>query len=338
MNVRFLTTALVLALCASMGYAQATREQIEQYITGTEQRIEHQEARVKSVTDQMLSLDADIESSAGQIVKMLSTSRDSEDSKRRIVRQKQDAIEGLKKSIEAYFRERERRLNSLIGAAQIGAGTSMEEEELEKDVAMLDERIEKRVDQIMAISKSLTSQQSFESVRRYQDWDTDYTRETREYKHQKSVASKSVKEKRALADDLRASTKRLSKENSDLRKIAAAAQTEEARKDVEAHIKHNEDLITKRNKQIEQLMSGGSGTRQVGSKAAFEMGKLIDDMREDIRRDYNRLRALRPQRDNERIQLKRLKDRLAAAHRALDDFDSEGREPAAPKEEKEPSI
>jgi hypothetical protein len=107
---------------------------------------------------------------------------------------------------------------------------------------------------------------------------------------------------------------------------------------VDARIKYNEDLIAKRNKQIEQLMSGGSGTRQVGRKAAFEMGKLIDDMREDIRRDYNRLRGLRPQRDNERVQLKRLKDRLAAAQRALDDSDSEGREPAAPKEEKEPST
>ena len=92
MNVKMVIAALLLILCASMGYAQATREQIEQYITGMEQRIEHQGARVKSVTDQMLSLDADIESSAGQIVKMLSTSRDSEESNRRIVRKKQEAI------------------------------------------------------------------------------------------------------------------------------------------------------------------------------------------------------------------------------------------------------
>jgi hypothetical protein len=68
------------------------------------------------------------------------------------------------------------------------------------------------------------------------------------------------------------------------------------------------------------------------------MGNLIDDMREDIRRDYNRLRGLKPQRDNERKQLKRLKDRLAAAKRALDDSNSEGREPAAPKDEKGPAT
>ena len=291
--------------------ASSDRAQLENYVRVLNGELERSEARVTSLTAQLVSLDQDIESRLGRLVSLLSSVRDSADgSSIRIRQAKEDALAGLKAAALYYAQERDRR------KAQIGnAYAPIAADELSNDVAALNARIELRITQSLDIAESLVQHQEGPTGR-YQD---SGATESAEYRKLERDASASVKMKADLVASLRASIDKLSRETeareaqlrvtTDPQKQAQLARDNaDARRTIEA-----------RRNQIEELLSARKpATRPVGSKAAFEMDKMLQEMAAELKSDFAKFKSLAVDRDMARARVKPLRDRLAKAQADLE--------------------
>lgn len=306
--------------------AAADRVQLESYIRVMKGELERSEARVDTVRAQLISLDEDIESRVDRIVTLLSSTRDAVDgSSTRIRMAKKEALAGLKKTAQYYAQQRDLRKKEMGNRyAQI------EQDALARDVAALNARIETRVTQSLEIASSLVQYQEG-SVTRYRNTDTDYSNESREYRKAKNDASASAKIKADLAADLRASIDKLTRE-----KAAREAELQTTR-DPQKQEQLNKDIATlrqtidARRQQIEELVTAPKpATRPVGSKGAFELDKMLNEMTVELKSDFTKFKSLIYEFDTARTRVKTLKERLAKTTAMLDAMNSnEGEKPAA---------
>jgi hypothetical protein len=285
------------------------RAQLETYVRVMKGELERAEARAKAVTDQLVSLDADIESRMNHIVSLLSSVRDSADGPgSRMRKAKEEALAGLKASAVYYAQQRDLRKKEMGNSL-----ARIDDEALARDVAALNARIEMRVAQSLDIAASL-AQQEEDRVERYQNADTDYSNETREFRKVQRDARASVKVKTDLAAVLRASIEKLSRDvkarEDDLKMTADPQRQAQLTED----IKTMRQTIAVRRGQIEELLAAPKpSTRPVGGKAAFEMDKMLNEMAVELRSDFAKFKHLVSERDTARARLKPLKERLEKA-------------------------
>jgi hypothetical protein len=126
-----------------------TADQIRQYIRMYDAEVERREARIKALTQQIFSLDEDIEYRVKSVLDTLKGARDSVDSKSRVMGMKLEAIQALEKSITYYARERDKRLRALVSSH-----STLPEADTKRDLDVLDERIDKRIAQVSDLARS----------------------------------------------------------------------------------------------------------------------------------------------------------------------------------------
>lgn len=288
------------------------RSRIESYVRVLKSELERSEARVSSATTNLLVLDRDIEARVSQIVALLSSVRDSADGPgSRMRKAKEDAIEGLKATAAYYAQERDRRTREMAtGFARI------DEDALARDVAALNARIETRVTQSLDLASSLV-QHDEGAVRRYDD-DDRFSRETDEFRKRQRDANASAKIKADLVDDLRASIAKLTRDAQSREADIRATRDEQKRARYAREIEGLRKVIQARHDQIAELLTAENpATRPIGSKGAFEMDQMIDEMTQELRRDFVRFKTLVGERDDARARVKPLLDRLERANAAL---------------------
>jgi hypothetical protein len=294
--------------------AQVDRAQLENYVRVMKGELERAEARAKAVTAQLVSLDDDIESRMNHIVSLLASVRDSADGPNsRMRKAKEEALAGLKAGAVYYAQQRDLRKKEMGNSL-----ARIDDESLARDVAALNARIEMRVTQSLDIAASLVQQEEGR-VDRYQNAETDYSSETREYRKVQRDARASVKIKTDLVAVLRASIEKLSRDvkarEDDLKMTADPQRQAQLTED----IKTMRQTIEVRRGQIEDLMAAPKpSTRPVGGKAAFEIDKMLDEMAIELRSDFAKFKHLVNERDTARARLKPLKERLEKATAMLE--------------------
>ncbi len=292
--------------------APLDRARIESYVRVLKSELERSEARVSSATTNLLVLDRDIEARVSQIVALLSSVRDSADGPgSRMRKAKEDALEGLKATAVYYAQERDRRKREMsTGLARI------DEDGLARDVAALNARIETRVTQSLDLASSLV-QHNEGAVRQYDD-DDRFSRETDEFRKRQRDASASAKIKADLVADLRASIAKLTRDAQAREADTRATRDEQKRARYAREIESLRKVIQARHDQITELLTAEKPTtRPIGSKGAFEMDQMIDEMTQELRRDFVRFKTLVGERDEARARVKPLLDRLERANAAL---------------------
>lgn len=290
------------------------RSQLANYVRVMTSELERAEARVKSVTEQLVSLDDDIESRVNRLVSLLSSVRDSaEGPNSRMRKAKEEALAGLKATAVYYAQERDRRKREMGNAYAL-----IDDEALARDVAALNARIETRVTQSLEIAASL-SQHKEGQVDRYGDGNTDYANETPEYRKTQRDVRASVKDKTDMVGTLRASIDKLTRDVAAREAELKTTNDPQRQAQLAEDIKTMRQTINARRGQIEELVTAPqSATRAVSSKAAFEMDKMIDEMTRELRADFAKFKALVSERDAARARLKPLKERLAKASAMLE--------------------
>ena len=308
-----LTAALAATARAQTGPAVLTVDEVREYVRLYEGEVERRGHRAESLTKQILDLDRDIEQRVDSVLKSLTGVRDSVDSKTRVTATKTDAIEALRKSIDYYVRERDKRLRDLASPYSRVAA-----EDNQGDVESLNRRIDKRIEQITALTSSFSQYSELDRYERYRDVDRDYNSKTPEARQQERVVSKAVNEKGKLVADLREAISALRRKNTSLQGSLRTAHTEEARKGIEEQIRANSDLIAQRQKQLDELVNAPeSPSKPVSSEAAFELDRLLDDIVKEIRKDTVKLQVLVREREQALAALKPIKERLARAREKL---------------------
>lgn len=261
--------------------------------------------RVDGLTQQLRALDTDIESRVDRIVKLLSTIKDSTDSKGRVRVSKEKAILGLKNSIAFYARERDKRDQVVVAPAVAGTASK---EALAKEADVLDTRIDKRISQISTLASSLTQSDEFSRYARYRDTQDNYSNESKQLERD---VNKTAKLKADIVRDLKAGIDKQTREISTLKQMLATVKDPTRQEQIKEEIAEKEEIIDDRRQQIEDLLTADQkSTKPLGSKAAFEIDKLLAEMTMDLQRDFRKFQQLVGERNEAQVRAQATKNRL----------------------------
>lgn len=306
--------ALVLSLPAQAQQSAPTRQDLENAVKILQQQVEAQQDRVNMVTEKLKATDEQIERRIERVLNYVITVADSKESGTKVQRAKEDAFDALKRNLDFYGRERDTRFAALYRPAQISR------EDLADDVMRLNNRIEKRVDQALALVASLPAEKQLE---RYQYdtnnyWGTSSQRTNPEYSHQSRVQGRgNVLRDKAYAG-LKASIDKLQRSRLELDRAMQYAKTDEGRKFVQGLIQRNEELVAKRREQIQTALSQSNpSANALGSKAADALLLQIQEEKMNNMKDNAEWIRLKNDRDVERARLRSIEGRLASYQRQL---------------------
>ena len=312
-----LVAALTLLHASAEEKKQPTQEEVRHTIAVLEKRVALQEKKIKDVTDEMIRIDENLERQVNNIVEQIAAMSDSQDSGTKMIERKREVIEGLKRSAEFFAKERDRRNRELARPTEL----NVPKEDLAQDVAALDERIEERVAQILAVTASLAEHEDYKKYEAYQSSvyggyrgyssHVQGRRKTDEYRQNERETKKSVNTKKKIHQELQEGIDRLKRENKQLENKLKYATNEDEQALFRDQIAYNSEIISKREAQMLSVVSDvNPGQKKVSRKAANTFDKMLQEASVDFRSDHNRLVQLNKQRDRERSALKRLNERL----------------------------
>ena len=282
-------------------------------IAAIDRQITARQDRITTIVNQIVELDAGIESAINDVQEMLKRVTDSKDSKTAVARLKREVMEKLKKAAEYYGQKR-----ATVSESLRTSKNKFERADLFKDRSAFDDRINKRIEGIVDLAMSMDSYKEYEqyhtesnnnwwgggsSIYRNPDYDQN-KRATR----QTDAAAKEI------IDSLEKSLSRLDIEERSLKTKLADAKTPEQKQQIEGDMERVRTLKRQRYDQIEELSAGrrSESAVPISRKEAQRMENLIDEIAANARRDFQSLFARYNELKTERAALARLELRREA--------------------------
>ncbi|RLD12502.1 MAG: hypothetical protein DRI44_00430 [Chlamydiae bacterium] len=259
--------------------------------------IVQKEAAIKEMTDEIFAIDSKIEGEVGQIINYLSSVKDSAESHTKVAVIKEKAILALANSVADYKRERAKRMNELSKRYP-----NLSRDILKKQIGIADERINKRIKQIVDITSSLTQNQN---VKKYDKYWTRQRRSGRrakvksgkkiskEYKQNRSVTAKSNALKDKVIKGLNDEIDTLEAKNVSLNTKIQTERSKEIKEQYKKEIEANKVTIEKRKQQIADAEAQTAvSTTPLQYNDAKELEKQITDMVLDIEDQEAKMKQL----------------------------------------------
>jgi len=283
-------------------------------VENLKQHIAQRESRFEMLKQDVLAMDARVEKQIDDIVKTLASLKDSEDSKTRVANIKDDVIEGLIRTVWIY---RQKRVDVF---ETMRKDSNVPQEELAKTLKTFDERIDKRVTQVMELAKSFPGHQD---VNKYESYGSSYSngwyqenlRVSEEWKQNRRDNTSGKVARRELLQEL---DKALARNQT---RRAAIADGLDKRKlsDKERTLQYAElgridatlDKL-KANRRELVLPDGGGAVREIGGDEAHDAELMLDDARKDLARDFSDIMRKYSDLSTERTRIFDLKANLTA--------------------------
>jgi hypothetical protein len=306
---------------------ELSAEELVQRIPLVEAQIEDRELRAVELTNDIISLDKRIEGRIDRVLKMLKGMKDSNESGTRVVRLKKEALAGLANTIDVYdSKRRDMKMEAYARDPKI------EREELFKSVARYDERIEKRVNQILDLAKTFTEHKNYSKYIHSHSgghWGGSTRRRNPAYSQNRSQTIHTEQTRQQLIDALKKSIESVDIRNRSIRERMRSEMTDQFRVLLEEELEHNGALIEVREQQIVGLLKGPSGGgKAVSTRVVMTTEKMIEELVVDIRADSDDLFAGIRELTEEKAYLKYLRERLEVAKQAAAEQETKT---AAPK-------
>ncbi len=326
MKFTLASTLAVFALLAfsSSSFAQAapaatestvTPEMARKSIANLKTYIAGREERLADIANDIGRIDQQVEKGIAKVVDTLKSLQDTKDSRTRASRAKQAVIEKLGDAIDYYTQKRNRLREEILKA-----NPAVEQDVLIGDIKVFDDKINNRVSQIVELSQSLAEHKD---VKKYttshsgnywgRGWST--TRISESYRQNQRTGVLTNQERKKLSEALRESTDDLKRRNRQLQGYLDNPRTSAERKElIRGAITHNQELIDQRGDQLEGvLLPKKSGSqRGVSLREMVTIEETLKDLIGDIKDDSDRLFRRYYELNRERVNIKALKDKLAA--------------------------
>jgi hypothetical protein len=285
-----------------------------QSVANLKQHIAQREERFDMLKKDLLALDARTEKQIDDIVKKLASLKDSQDSKTRVANLKDDVIEALVRTISLY---RQKRVEVF---EQMRKNSSVPKEELEKTLKAFDDRIGKRLEQVMELAKSFPGH---EDVKKYESYGSSYyngwyqenTRVTEEWKQNRRASTSGRVVRRDLLQTLdKAVTTNQSRRASIADALANRKLSAKEKELQQEELGRLDALLDKLRADRHELAlpDGGGATREIGAGEAHDAAQMLDDARKDLSRDFWDIMRKYAELEPERTRLFDLKANLAA--------------------------
>jgi prefoldin subunit 5 len=310
---------LILALSPLLGAQEKApakpidMEARKRSIVNLERHIGERQERIDELAQDMITLDKRVEKRIDRLVEILKKSKDSTGSKVSVAMTKSKAIDGLKKTIE-YYDEKRRTLRE-----ELRKETTIPRKTLEGDVKKFDDRVEKRVEQIINLTKSFTESKDLEKydqhTRSNRGWSWNESRISDDWRQNNSDARRTKLEKKDQLEALEKSMASLGSRNAWLKsQIDGKDASKEERDLFKKDLERNEEIIMTRQYQIDRLHTTGDQPepKAVSRESAYELADLLDDTAEDVRGDFFSIFAKYAELNKERAQIEKLTKNLEA--------------------------
>jgi septal ring factor EnvC (AmiA/AmiB activator) len=311
------------ALNAQTASETMTLAERQASVVQLKQNIEAREERLQEVVSDIKTLDDRTEKRIDKVIETLKNLQDSESSKTRITRLKGEAIGGLKKSIDSYNTERRKIFE------RIRTDKSSTADALSIYIDKLDERIQKRADQIMELAKSMPPSEDVEKYEKdtetyYNGWYHETTRISDEWKQNRRQGIATEKELREITQALEDAIKDLeARRDTITAKIANGNLTPAKIKLAEQELERTKAILSNRKSELVELSYSAEGpTRKAqGEEAdkntADHLTDLFNNARGDIAEDHWTVLKKYSEAVTERETIIKMKANLAAREKWL---------------------
>jgi hypothetical protein len=304
-------------------FTPAEIEARRQSVVNLEAHIAQRQERQGLIINDIRSLDDRVEEGVDKVVTMLEKVKDSEASKVRIATVKADVITGLRRTIDYYNNHRD------VIREQLRTGKSdLPKETLERDLAIFDGRIEKRIAQIAELAKSFTDPQELEkyevtSRSSWYGWSYENEEISEAWKQNRRESRHTESAREGVANGLRDSVQHLKERNAYLTgKLKEPNLSDSEREFYQSDLGRNAALIEQRNKQLEEFSTGTAPvTQSLDQTSAHEMDLLVQSARADLREDFFTIFRKYSELNRARAELKQFEDNLAARKEWLKAYD-----------------
>ena len=290
----------------------------KQSVANLERHIAQRQERINEIAQDMITLDKRVEKRIDLIVDMLKKSKDSKGSKVAIARTKEKAIEGLHKAIN-YYDQKRRGLRE-----ELRTDTAIPRELLEEDVKKFDDRVEKRIEQIITLTKSFTEHEDLkkydEHTRNELGWSWTERRISEDWRQNNRDARHTKLEKKRQLEALEKSIASMKSRNAWLKKhIEGDDASEEEKELFKKDLARNEEVIMTRQYQIDRLLTTGDQpeTKELSRETAHEMVDAVADIAKDLRNDFFAIFGNYSKLNEEREQIAKLTKNLEARKKWL---------------------
>lgn len=294
-------------------------------VVNLEKHIEQREERLGEIVSDIRGLDDRVEDGVDEIVTMMSQVKDSETSKVRIANIKVDVIVGLKRTIDYYNQHRD------TLREQLRTGKSAQSKEtLEKDLAIFDARVDKRVKQIMELAKSFPDPQELEKYEStyspgWNGWSYENQEISEAWKQNRRDERHTESAREGVRKGLLDSIDHLQQRNAYLAGKLKSPNVPEAEKAYyETEIARNNGILEQRNTELQEFSSGAATeAAPVMQDQAHDLDLLVRSSRNDLREDFFSIFRKYDELNRARAELKQLQDNLAARKAWLEKYDAE---------------
>ncbi|NIP95349.1 MAG: hypothetical protein GWO24_18655, partial [Akkermansiaceae bacterium] len=330
-------TLAVSVLSVGMSLAQEEKEEKEidlearkASIPIIEGHIEDRQERMAEIANDIMALDRRLEAKLQKVVNRLASIKDSTKSGYRVSQIKMDAMEGLRKTAENYQSKRA----ALITEIREGR-TGIPKEVLESDAKIFDQHIEKRVEQILQLSKSFTQDASVKKYEQvegssyYDGWGWgDASRISDEYRQNRRDRTMNKKQRNEMITALKKSIERHEsliagfKDSLENRRMSEADR-ELMRSEMNRHIR----ILDTRQGQLEELIIVPQpATAPLTRDAAMDLQDALKDAASDMRRDFETIFVKYADLNRERSKVFKLKRNLEARKKWIAEYEAKAKE------------
>jgi hypothetical protein len=249
-------------------------------------RVAAQRARVDVVRGEIRETDARIEARLDRLLGALRAIGDTESSRSKVARMKEETGKSLIRSIDYYARKRAALQEELRNPRLL-----LSAEEKRQIIATFDARIEKRVQQVLALQRSMpaATKEDRYTARDGGWWGTEYSKNPA-YRQSQRMSVHSDQQRDAIVERLDASIDRLDRQRRDLLAKRDAAVVPEQRAAWTEELGRTEALLEERRAQrLEALKPARAATRGVSAKEAADLDAALQSATAELRRDFETL-------------------------------------------------
>jgi hypothetical protein len=270
---------IVLAGVIPAVFAQAaapTADQLKAWAAIRQQRVDLLRSEIKQI-------DTRIESRLDTIVDTLKMISDSKDSRTKVARMKEETGKRLMKTI-SYYEQKRAALKEELRAPRL----KLTEDEKRRMIAIFDERIQKRTQQILALNKSMPGHEDHERYRTVGGgwWGTEYER-NEEYDQNRRITSHTNTQRDAIVKQLDVSIDRLDRQARTLKTQLAATSDPAHRQALTDELNKTNALIAERRQQrVDTLKPSSTPTHTIALKEAMDLDKALQTAANDLRGEF----------------------------------------------------
>ena len=267
------------------------------------------EAKVRDLQQQIIEIDGVIEARVQDILETLTPLTDSTQTGTSVARRKEEVVKGLLKSAQLYAQARQKLENEAGPQVPI-----VSEEIASQQVAALDERVNRRLDQIIQLTSSLAETKDIDKYQYSHDHWTGYTSwsVSDDYRQNRRVSSRAATAREKLIEDVQRAIQSLEDQNRRLDWLLSYPQPPQEQRRLQELIQNNNQRLEERRRQLVDLASESSpATRALGKKEFQTIDKLLDQYIAEVKQNYATLQTTKRMLDMEIKNLDVQRRRLA---------------------------